>query len=318
MRIFRKFSFSVVAGAFLSLAFAPVAQAENIFALLNNDPSIGQQLVSFDSETGVVSSTVVLQTANTLSPLASIDVRPGTGQLYGYDATQRQLFTINPANGALTTVGSPLAAGSVVGGAIDFNPVVDLIRLVGTGTSGNQNLRLNPDTGALVGTDTPLAYSAGDPNAGDTPNIRGLGYSNSFAGATMTTLYDIDVDNDVLTTQTSANSGMLQTVGTGLGVNLNGGLFGTFVGFDISGSTGTAYLTDGGFAGPSNFYTVNLLTGVATSEGTITGLPAGRTVAAIAVGFPAVVIPEPATITMLLSIGIVLIRRPYGSLSTEQ
>jgi hypothetical protein len=285
-------------------AHAAGVQAESIFAILNNDPAIGQQLVTFESSTGAVQSTVVLQTANTLSPLASIDVRPATGQLYGFDATARQLFTINPGSGALTAVGSPLPQGTF-GTAIDFNPTVDLIRLIGT---GNINLRLNPTTGAIVGTDTNLAYQAGDGNQGETPNIRGIGYTNSFAGASSTTLYDIDVDNDVLVTQTPANSGTLQTVGS-LGVNLNGGLFGTFTGFDISGATGTAYLTDGGFAGPSNLYTVNLTTGAATSLGAISGLPVGRTVAEIAVGSPAVV-PEPSTLLLLVA-GVALMGRRF-------
>jgi hypothetical protein len=279
------------------------ANAESIYAILNNDPAIGQQLVTFESTTGAVQSTVLLQTANTISPLASIDVRPATGQLYGFDAGARQLVTINPTNGALTPIGSPLPAGTF-GTFIDFNPTVDLVRLIGT---GNINLRLNPTTGAVVGTDTNLAYAAGDPNAGDTPNIRGIGYTNSFAGASSTALYDIDVDNDVLVTQNPANSGMLQTVGP-LGVNLNSGGFGTFTGFDISGSTGTAYLTDGPFGGASNLYTVNLATGAATSSGTVTGLPTGRTVAEIAVAFP---VPEPATALLLACslLGGALIRR---------
>jgi len=280
--------------AFLAASAAAASgRAESIYALLNNEPGIGQQLVTFESTTGAVTSTVLLQTANTLSPLASIDVRPANGQLYGYDATARQLFTIIPGTGALTAVGSPLAAGSIIGGEIDFNPTNDLIRLIG---AADENLRLDPTTGALAGTDTTLVYAAGDANFGDNPNIRAAGYTNSFAGAPTTTLYDIDVDNDALLTQTPANSGLLQTVGA-LGVNLNTGLFGTFTSFDVSGTSGIAYLTDGAFASPSNFYQVDLATGAATpvGAGTITGLPTGRTVAAIAVASP---VPEPATIAM--------------------
>ncbi|HEX4414068.1 MAG TPA: DUF4394 domain-containing protein [Lacipirellulaceae bacterium] len=280
----------------ISSAFASVAGAESIYALLNNDPSEGQRLVTFDSATQAVTSNVLLQTASTISPLASIDVRPATGQLYGYDATGRQLYTINPASGALSAVGAPLPSGNF-GTMIDFNPV-DLVRLVGT---NNSNLRIDPSTGAIVGTDTNLAYSAGDSNAGDTPNIRGIGYTNSVAGASTTQLYDIDVDNDVLVTQNPANSGTLQTVGA-LGVNLNSGPFGSFNGFDISGATGTAYLTDGQFGGASSFYTVNLTTGAATSLGAVSGLPAGRTVAAIAVGSPGSV-PEPTTLVSLAILG---------------
>jgi hypothetical protein len=282
--VLRRLLFAVALLASLSAS----ARAENLFALLNNDPAIGQRLVSFDSQTRAVTSTVVLQTVNTLSPLSSIDFRPSTGQLYGYDAGQRQLYTINTSTGALTAIGAALPAAS--GQEIDFNPTVDLIRLVG---NGGQNLRLNPNTGAIAGTDTNLAYSPGDPNEGDAPNVRAAGYTNSVSGAVTTTLYDIDVDNDVLVTQTPANSGLLQTVGP-LGVDLNAGLFGTFVGFDISGATGIAYLTNGAFAGPSDLYSVNLATGAATSLGEILGLPAGRTVASIAVA----PVPEPSTILM--------------------
>lgn len=234
----------------------------------------------------------MLQTANTISPLASIDFRPATGQLYGFDATQRQLYTINTTSGALSTVGVPLPAGT--GEEIDFNPAVDRIRLVG---SAAQNQRLHPDTGVLASTDANLAYAAGDVNAGDAPNVRGAGYTNSVAGVvSTTTLYDIDVSNDVLVTQNPANDGLLQTVGL-LGVDLNAGLFGTFIGFDISGATGTAYLTDGGFAGPSNLYTVDLTTGAALSMGEILGLPTGRTVASIAVS----AVPEPTSIALAVT-----------------
>jgi hypothetical protein len=288
----------VAAAALCSLVSS--AKSEIIYAILNNNPLEGQRLVSFDSDTRAVVTNVLLQTASPLSPLASIDVRPATGQLYGFDATARQVYTINPNSGGLTAVGGPLPA-NVTGQLIDFNPTVDLIRLVGV---SEENFRLNPDSGVVAGTDMNLAYMAGDTNAGDNPNIRGIGYTNSDTDpVTGTTLYDIDVDNDVLVTQTPANNGTLQTVGP-LGVDLNGGLFGTFTGFDISGGTGNAYLTDGGFGGASNLYQVNLQTGAATLLGAISGLPTGggttvRTVAAIAVGFPTV-IPEPTSILLAL------------------
>ena len=206
--------------------------------------------------------------------------------LYGLGSNSRQLYTIDTGSGALTPVGAPLPAG----GIIDFNPTVDAIRLI----SGTMNYRINPDTGAVISTDGSLAYQSGDVNAGNTPNVRAIGYSNSVAGATSTTLYDIDVNADVLATQTPANDGTLQTVGL-LGTDLNGrGLFGTFTGFDISGSTGVAYLTDGPFAGTTDFYTVDLCTCIAVNQGTISGL-GDRTVAGIAVE----PIPVPASLGLL-------------------
>lgn len=295
---------SLTAALALAVAVPSMARAESLFALLNNDPNVGQQLVTIDTDTRAVTSTIVLQTANTLSPLSSIDVRPATGQLYGFDATARQLYTINPVSGALTAVGAPLPAGNN-GTIIDFNPTVDRIRLVGF---DNSNFRLHPDTGAIAATDGTLAYAAGDANAGDTPVIRGAGYTNSFAGATSTTLYDIDVANDVLVRQDPPNAGTLNTVGA-LGVDLNAGLFGTFTGFDISGATGVAYLTDGGFAGPSNLYTVDLTTGAATSVGAITGLPTNGSTFPRTVADVAIVVPEPTSLVGLAALALVTRRR---------
>ena len=274
-------------------ATAPSAKAEMLYGILNNDPSIGEQLVTIDSTTRAVTSTVLLQTPNTITPIGSIDVRPATGQLYGLASTTNQLYVINPATGALTAVGAPLP----VGGLIDFNPTVDRLRVI----SGTTNLRVNPDTGAVVATDTPLQFAATDVNAGATPNVIGIGYTNSVAGAATTTLYDVvdgtnaAASNDTLDTQNPPNAGTLNTGGL-LGFNANTGPFGPsgFDGFDISGATGTAYLTDGQFAGPSNLYTVNLGTGTATLLGPVTGLPSGRTVAEIAVA----AVPEPTTLGM--------------------
>ena len=108
----------------------------------------------------------------------------------------------------------------------------DLIRLV---SDGDQDLRLNPNTGAVAGTDGTLAYAAGDPNAGANPNIVGSAYTNSFLGTKMTTLYGIDSGLGALVTQgsvggapVSPNTGQLFTVGS-LGVGTSG-----TVGFDIA------------------------------------------------------------------------------------
>jgi hypothetical protein len=117
--------------------------------------------------------------------------------------------------------------------AFDFNPVTDRIRVV---SNAGQNLRLNPDTGVLAIADPNVAYAAGDPNNGATPNIVGAAYSNNFVGAGSTTLYDIDATLRILATQDPA-TGELHTVGSlGLGFTLQDAL-----GFDISGISGIAY-----------------------------------------------------------------------------
>src|SRR6185369_13708070 len=75
--------------------------------------------------------------------------------------------------------------------------------------------------------DTDLAYAPGDAHQGVNPVAVGAAYTNNFAGATTTTLYDIDTFTDSLVRQggvnvppgtPSPNSGQLFTVGP-LGVN---------------------------------------------------------------------------------------------------
>ena len=154
-----------------------------------------------------------------------------------------------------------LLAGEHFG--FDFNPTVDRIRI--TSDTG-QNFRVHPDTGAIAGTDTALAYATGDPGFGQAPGVACSGYTNSVAGATSTILYDIDAALDVLVTQAPPNLGQLNTVGP-LGVNTTG-----VAAFDISGLSGVAYaaLTSPGSAvNQSNLFTISLTTGAATFIGTI-------------------------------------------------
>lgn len=310
-----RFRSLLVVGTASALFVPQVAHAELIYGLLNNDTAAGQQLVTFDSVTRAVTSSVLLGIGTPGNSISSIDVRPSTGQLYGYAAATRQLYTINPTNGVLTTVGSPFALGTVVSGAIDFNPSVDLIRLIGT-QAGNQNYRVSPTTGAIVGTDSPLAYASGDSGEGMTPNIAANAYINNVSGASTTLLYDVDVARDVLVTQNPANSGLLQTVGP-LGFNAgNTAGFGTFTGLDVSGATGAVYLTDSPagtppfFGGPTattaTLYSVDLASGTAVNRGLITGLPFGRSVQDIAVAGS---VPEPSAIGLVAISGLVTLRR---------
>ncbi len=174
--------------------------------------------------------------------LVGIDMRPANGALYAI-SDRNQLYRIDGLSGEATKVGTPVVMlNGVVG--FDFNPTVDRIRIV---TSSGQNLRLNPDTGALAGTDTNLAYAATDANAGRTPMVSGAGYTNSVAGATATTLYDIDFKRNVLVTQGTAqgvtpvvgpNTGQLFTVGR-LGVPAS-----AINGFDIAGEEDTPGVFD--------------------------------------------------------------------------
>lgn len=195
--------------------------------------------------------------------ILGIDFRPSNGLLYGLGSTSR-LYTINTSTGLATEVGvgpfSPALSGSDFG--FDFNPAADLIRVV---SNASQNLRLDPDTGAVANTDTTLAYAGSDPNAAAIPNIVALGYTNNVAGATSTTLYGIDSAKDTLVrigspggTPTSPNSGQLTTIGP-LGFDT-----GSFTSLDIlAGDKALAAVTQQGL--PISFlHRINLLTGSST------------------------------------------------------
>ena len=264
-------------------------QAESIYGIVS---SFGtpQQLVSFNSTTGAVTNNVSLPSFITSifgETVVSIDVRPATGELYGL-SSQNKLYKLNPTTGASTLVGSGLGVTLSGIATIDFNPTVDRVRIV---TNNGQNFRAHPDTGAIVFTDMPLMFKTGDANEGDMPSVINAAYTNSFAGATTTTLYGIEAGNDVLVTQAPPNDGKLNTVGQiGFDLGTNG-----LNGFDISGTSGRAYLVGnstfmGDPFGTYSLYTANLVTGVATQGPTIS--PIGGTLVDIAVS-PAV--PEPAT-----------------------
>jgi hypothetical protein len=144
---------------------------------------------------------------------------------------------------------------------MDFNPVPDRIRLV---SSVNENLRIDPSNGGPAD-DTNLTFTA--PATGP---VTAVAYDRNFAGTAMTTLFGIDRGSSRLVRiggvngNPSPNLGAVTSVGL-LGVAVD---IGSEAGFDISGTTGTAYaaLFVGGVA---RLYTINLVTAAATLVGTI-------------------------------------------------
>lgn len=222
------------------------------------------QLVRFDvTSPGNIISSVPITGIQVGENIVAIDFRPATGQLYGLGSTSR-LYVINTTTGAATQVGSSgsfTLTGTAFG--FDFNPSVDRIRVV---SDVDQNIRLNPDTGALAATDTSLAFAPGDSNQGMNPSIAGSAYTNNVAGALATTLYGIDTNLDVLVIQTPPNNGTLTTVG-GLNVDASGS-----AGFDIVSANGVdvAYATLQ-VGGVSGLYRINLTTGASTLLGNFLG-----------------------------------------------
>ena len=191
--------------------------------------------------------------------ILGIDMRPVNGQLYAIGNTSR-IYTINAASGAATLVGTgpltTLLTATQIG--FDFNPTVDRIRIVG---NNGQNFRVNPLDATLT-VDGAITLA--------TATISGAAYTNNFAGATTTVLFDIDSTGDRLYRQDPPNAGTLVDVGP-LGINVE-----TNNGFDIGGTTGIAY---GIFSvsGVQKIYTVNLTTGAATAGATLSTAVRGFT-----------------------------------------
>ena len=208
--------------------------------------------------------------------LVGIDYRVARGVLYGLSDKGR-LVTINTGTGELTAVGTPVAG--LQGGAFgfDFNPAVDRIRVV---SASGQNLRLHPDTGALIDFDPAiegvqqdgrLSFAQGDLNFGKQPEVAAAAYTYNKTNDKLTTMFVIDRtfgalmmqgSQEDVTPPVSPNLGRLTTIG-GLGV---GALLDAA--FDISdvGNIGLAALR---FSGPNatRLYRINLKSGQATEIG---------------------------------------------------
>ncbi|WP_165903855.1 DUF4394 domain-containing protein [Hymenobacter gummosus] len=257
---------------------APAPSGQLLYGVTTNN-----NLISFYSGTpGFVNTSVAITGITAGQTLVGTDFRPNTGQLFGLgyntDTGESRLYTIDLTTAVATPVGSgPITLG--LGDAtdnigFDFNPTVDRIRVVSTNRA---DYRLNPNNGALAATDGTLAYAAGDPNAGQTPRIGSVGYTNSYPGSTSTTLYDIDEALSVLATQNPPNAGTLNTVGstTGLTVSSSNALVDLDIYFDRTNLVNQAFLA----ANPngqatSNLYTLTLGSGNATQVGAIgLGIP---------------------------------------------
>lgn len=147
--------------------------------------------------------------------VAGIDVRPADLGLYalGYNDTTQDfgVYRIDTATGAATKIGTGgtmnLGMGERIG--FDFNPTVDRIRVT---ASNEANYRLHPGTGALVATDTMLAYAAGDTHTGEDPYISAIAYTNSYSNASSTTLYGVDAMNGAFVSVAPPNAGILNTI----------------------------------------------------------------------------------------------------------
>jgi hypothetical protein len=217
----------------------------------------GNTLVMFDTETRAVSGTMEI---TGVDGIAGIDVRPADQMLYGVSMAG-EVVTIDTASGE-ATVKSTLSENlpSYEGAIVDFNPMADRLRLMGT---DGTNHRVNVDDGAVT-VDGSLAFEAGDMHEGETPAIVAAAYTNSIGKPEATQMFDIDATIVALIQQTAPNDGTLAAIGE---LGIEGG---STYAFDIAATedlTNTAYLVV-----DNTLHTVDLETGAAEAWGEIEGV----------------------------------------------
>jgi hypothetical protein len=223
------------------------------FALSN-----GNQLLKINANNSAMATATTPITGLIASDLlTAIDFRPATGELYGV-SSQSRIYVINQETGVARVIGTaalnPTISGTAVG--LDFNPTVDRIRLV---TNTGQNLRLHPETGAVMATDMAI-------NGGSSPKIESVAYTNNTAGSTTTVLYDIDSQTDKLYKQDPPNNGTLVEVGA-LGTDIT-----MSAGFDIN-PAGDVALAAFMVSSKWELHQIDLTSGKSTKLG---DLPAGN------------------------------------------
>ena len=218
-----------------------------------------------------------------------IGMRPTERRLYAVGSTSR-LYRINVLTGTATPWGEPFTVpltGTYFG--VHFDPIEDRLRIV---SDTGQNLRVNPETAAVVDSDPsvtgvqidgPLAYATGDPSEELRPVVVAAACERHATDDKLTTTFALDSAAGALVTLGNRpgkmpalppDGGHLFTVGAlGTGPFLHAAL-------DIS-STGAAYaaltMAD---AAESRWMAVDLTNGAARLIGPIGG---GEPVVGIAI-----------------------------------
>lgn len=276
----------VVATAALLSACASTAPSEPMGPAAKEEivaVSVSNHLLRFNAgQPQQVRDRKPLQGLRAGDSILGIDFRVAKGELFALGASG-QLYRIDVAAARATAIGTgmELPREGATEWAVDFNPTVDRIRVA---NDAGHNLRLHPDTGAIVDSDpnTPgvqldgrLAYDASDVNAGKAPRVVGAGYSYNKTNDKITTNYALDGGLGTLVHQgtkegvmpmVSPNTGRLYTVGS-LGI----GPF-AHATFDIADIAPTAYagVRNSG-AKATRWHRIDLATGKATFIGTVGG-----------------------------------------------
>ena len=190
--------------------------------------------------------------------LVGIDYRPATGDLYGL-GDQAGIYVIDPVSAVATLAARANVALQGTSFGVDFNPAADRLRV--TSDTG-QNLRINVADGTTT-VDTSLANGAAA-----ALGVTGAMYTNNDADPnTGTTLFDIDSTLDQVSIQSPPNNGTLVATGK-LGVDTTPDVSADIYSKLADGTTvsNSAYAALS-MPATSSFYSIDLLTGRATSQG---------------------------------------------------
>lgn len=245
-------------------------------------------LVRFDSTTLLsIGAPVPITGVGVGEQVRAIDVRPSTGALYavttGLSGTQpvARLYLISIDTTVATAQRVNPTANFLVNSeqiGIDFNPVSDRLRVV-TGGS-DLSIAVNPETGTVQYDPSPnFAVGYTPPPVQLTPDITAVAYGNNVSGATTTTLYGYEYNENDLVTIAFA-TGAVTKVGDSTVIAEPGqaGL----TGLDIEGTSTTAFAALQLTGSTNRLLSINLANGAGTDLGAIP-VPAGSFVRDLAV-----------------------------------
>jgi len=281
-----------------------------------------RNLISFDSDMpGTIRTLTAITGVTAGYTVVGMDYRPATRSLYAMAysnaTTSYQLYRLDPVTGIATVInstpGNIVLDSTTVG--FDFNPTVDRIRV--TSANGG-NYRLNPDDGSIAARDSNLAYNIGDVRQGVKQNIGTVAYTNSYRGATTTTLYAIDDSLASLTTIAPPNNGRINTIASNiLPLNATDRTTDLDIFYDSVSMTNIGYLAANTMGSDQdNLYTINATTGAVSAPLRIGyGIPvsdiavvlrySGPTVSVpqVAGNLPLMLFPNPANKSITVNIG---------------
>ncbi len=212
---------ATLVGAFSGITARDIAVSVNPTALVSSVASV--QLARFPL--GQPQSAVMVSLTGGVAgeTIVGMDGRPATGGVYalGINAATNTgtVYVVDPQTGTLSIVGGVPGIITFVDGVgtpidfadtaygVDFNPAVDRLRVVSL-TNG-LNFRVNPITGGPVDGDaaSPGVNPDGSINGAGVTGLGGAGYTNNFAGTTITTLYTLDPAGNQLLIQNPPNAG---------------------------------------------------------------------------------------------------------------